>query len=120
MVKCRFAKRMPTSYTKGGFGREHQIQLASVFRKLSDRGCIVLLSNSDTPFIRELYSDFTITVVDDVRRSINSNTSKRNGHKELLISNPELWKPIVSVEKFFMDDVPLSGHSLSVLPCNWY
>jgi DNA adenine methylase len=78
-----------TSYTKGGFGREDQVQLTGVCRKLSDRGCMILLSNSDTPFIRELYSDFTITVVDDVLRSISSNTSKRKGHKELLISNLE-------------------------------
>jgi hypothetical protein len=28
-------------------------------------------------------------VVDDVLRSISSNTSKRKGHKELLISNLE-------------------------------
>ena len=27
--------------------------------KLTDRGCKVLLSNSDTPYIRELYKDFS-------------------------------------------------------------
>ncbi|MGA8081456.1 MAG: DNA adenine methylase, partial [Candidatus Nitrosopolaris sp.] len=45
-----------TAYTTNGFGRENQIQLADVFRKLADRGCLLLLSNSDTPFIRKLYS----------------------------------------------------------------
>jgi len=74
-----------TGYTSTGFGREDQEQLASVFRKLSDRGCIVLLSNSDTPFIRELYSGFNIKEV-KARRAINSDSSKRAGHKELLIS----------------------------------
>ena len=75
-----------TAYTPNGFGRENQIQLANAFRKLSDRGCSVLLSNSDTPFIRELYSDFIIKEV-DVQRAINCKGSKRAGHKELLISN---------------------------------
>jgi len=75
-----------TAYTSNGFGNEDQVRLASVFRKLSDRGCFVLLSNSDTPFIRELYSDFSIKEV-DVQRAINCKGSKRAGHKELLISN---------------------------------
>jgi DNA adenine methylase len=78
-----------TAYTKNGFGREDQVQLASIFSKLSERGCFVLLSNSDTPFIRELYSGhgFTVREVQDVKRAINCKASKRMGHKELLISN---------------------------------
>jgi DNA adenine methylase len=75
-----------TAYTANGFGREDQVQLANVCRKLSDRGCKVLLSNSDTPFIRQLYSDFNIKEV-DVQRAINCKGSKRAGHKELLIYN---------------------------------
>ena len=75
-----------SAYTPNGFGDNDQVQLADVFRKLSDRGCFVLLSNSDTPFIRELYSDFSIKEV-DVQRAINCKGSKRAGHKELLISN---------------------------------
>jgi DNA adenine methylase len=39
-----------TAYTPIGFSREDQVQLANVFRKLANRGCFVLLSNSDTPF----------------------------------------------------------------------
>jgi DNA adenine methylase len=74
-----------TAYTSKGFGREDQLQLAGVFKKLSDRGCFVLLSNSDTPFIRELYSGFIIREV-EAQRAINIKVSKRTG-KELLISN---------------------------------
>jgi site-specific DNA-adenine methylase len=68
------------------FGSEDQVQLAKVYRKLADKGCRVLLSNSDTPFIRRLYSDFNIKEV-DVQRAINCKGSKRAGHKELLIYN---------------------------------
>jgi len=75
-----------TAYTPNGFGRENQVQLANVFRKLVDKRCFVLLSNSDTPFIRRLYSDFRIKEA-NVQRAINCKGSKRMGHKELLISN---------------------------------
>jgi DNA adenine methylase len=59
-----------TAYTPNGFGRENQEQLAIVFRKLVDKRCFALLSNSDTPFIRRLYSDFRIKEV-NVQRAIN-------------------------------------------------
>jgi DNA adenine methylase len=77
-----------TKYTNTGFNYKDQEELAAVFRKLDDRKCKILLSNSDTYFIKELYSDFAeyITEVDAVR-AINSKGSKRAGHKELIIRN---------------------------------
>lgn len=77
-----------TAYTGNGFGQADQIQLANLFRKLDSRGCKILLSNSDNPFIRKLYSSYSdcITKV-DVNRAINSKASGRSGHKELLIRN---------------------------------
>ena len=75
-----------TAYTKDGFDDRDQSELANVFRKLTYKGCLVLLSNSDTPLIRTLYSDFTIREV-GAQRAINCKGLKRAGHKELLISN---------------------------------
>jgi DNA adenine methylase len=77
-----------TAYTYYGFGDSDQEQLASIFRKLDDRKCMVLLSNSDTPFIRKLYSDFE-TGIKEIKalRAINCKGSRRAGHKELLIRN---------------------------------
>jgi DNA adenine methylase len=75
-----------TGYTSKGFGNKNQEQLADVFETLAIKGCLVLLSNSDTPFIRGLYSDFSIKEV-GAQRAINCKGSKRAGHKELLISN---------------------------------
>jgi DNA adenine methylase len=46
-----------TGYTKRGFGNNDQSELVKNFSVLNDRGCKVLLSNSDTSFIRRLYSD---------------------------------------------------------------
>lgn len=48
-----------TGYTDSGFTDEDQRDLSQVFMKLNDRGCKILLSNSDTPYIRELYKDFS-------------------------------------------------------------
>jgi site-specific DNA-adenine methylase len=80
------SKRHPFGMDPNGFGPENQIELANVCRKLSDREFSVLSSNSDTAFIRALYSDFSIKDV-NVQRAINSKGSKRAGHKEMLISN---------------------------------
>ena len=43
-----------TNYTHSGFNIKDQGELATVFRKLDDRKCKVLLSNSDTPFVKDL------------------------------------------------------------------
>lgn len=77
-----------TGYTDYGFGDSDQFQLSKIFVELNNRKCKVLLSNSDTPFIRSLYSDFSKYIREvSVMRAINCKASKRAGHKELLISN---------------------------------
>ena len=45
-----------TSYTAEGFLEKEQTELRDTFVKLHEKGCFVMLSNSDTPFINELYS----------------------------------------------------------------
>jgi DNA adenine methylase len=74
-----------TDYTKEGFSYEDHIRLATTFDELSDRGVYCMLTNHDTPLIRELYKDYNIRVV-DVRRSINRNGDNRKG-KEVIITN---------------------------------
>ena len=77
-----------TSYTTSGFSKTDQKELSDVFSELNDRKCKVLLSNSDTPLTRELYSGFAQYFKEiKVSRAINCKASKRTGHKELLISN---------------------------------
>jgi DNA adenine methylase Dam len=80
-----------TGYTRYGFTAKNQEELANTFKKLDKKGCMVLLSNSNTPFIRKLYSDYANNTIEiDALRSINSNATKRSGHKELLIRNYSL------------------------------
>jgi len=73
-----------TDYTAGGFSEKDQEELAEEFGKLADKGCMVLLSNSDTAFTRHLYHDFEITKV-TVNRPINSVGTGRKGYKELIV-----------------------------------
>lgn len=75
-----------TSYTAGSFDEEDQRELAGVARALAARGCAVMVSNSDTPFIRRLYRGFHIQTV-RVARAINSKASSRGAVNEVLVSN---------------------------------
>jgi DNA adenine methylase len=74
-----------TSYSRGGFDEGDQRRLAAVFRTLAARGVHVLLSNSDTPLVRELYDGFKIDTV-YVRRNINSKGDARGEVPEVLVS----------------------------------
>lgn len=76
-----------TSYTSDNFDEDDQRELATVARALAARGCRVLVSNSDTPFIRSLYKGFHIENV-ECPRNINAKASKRGPIKEVLIGNP--------------------------------
>lgn len=75
-----------TSYAKDDFGVEDQQALAQVFHDLHARGCQVMLSNSDTALIRDLYRDFRIETV-YARRLINSRAEKRGPITEVVVLN---------------------------------
>jgi DNA adenine methylase len=74
-----------TAYSKGGFGEADHVRLRDCFAALDKKGVHVLLSNSDTPFVRKLYKGFKIEKVEAPRR-VNSKASKRGNVSELLIS----------------------------------
>lgn len=72
-----------TSYS-GSFGREEQIRLRNFYKKLNDMGVYVILSNSSSPFIKEIYNDFHIEEV-YCGRNINSKGNKRGKIAEFLV-----------------------------------
>ncbi|MGE0548073.1 MAG: DNA adenine methylase [Kofleriaceae bacterium] len=74
-----------TSYSADGFGPDDQRALAETARKLVSRGCKVMLSNSDTPFIRSLYKGMQVDRV-KCPRAINSNAARRGDVDELIIT----------------------------------
>ncbi len=76
-----------TKYVKSDFTAKDQEELAEIFRILSQRGCFVMLSNSNTSFIRELYRDFNIFEI-NANRFINCKGDKRGkGLFEVLVKN---------------------------------
>jgi DNA adenine methylase len=78
-----------TSYTRDAFSEKDQRALAKVYRELDARGCLLMLSNSDTPLIRELYRGFDIREL-SARRYINSKGDGRGAICELVVLNQAL------------------------------
>lgn len=75
-----------TSYNKDAFGRDMQVKLAETFRALDKKGCKVMLSNHNTPFIRDIYAGFRFEIV-SARRNINSKSDARGGVEEIVVLN---------------------------------
>lgn len=78
-----------TGYNLHSFDKDEQRRLKAVCDDLTRRRCKVLLSNSATDFIRELYSDATrYTIIEvEASRNINSVAAGRGKVGELLIFN---------------------------------
>lgn len=75
-----------TSYGADDFKPADQERLAATFRELDRSGVKVMLSNSDVPFIRELYQGFRIEQV-WAARAINRDGSKRGAVSEVVVLN---------------------------------
>ena len=77
-----------TGYTQGGFRTLDQVALKGFCDKLNEDGVFFLLSNSASDFIKDLYSNYKITLI-KATRAINSNGEKRGEIDEVLICNYE-------------------------------
>lgn len=75
-----------TAYTSHSFTSADQAELASTYAELDQRGCMVMLSNSDTPLVRKLYSGYQIHRL-PARRSINTRADKRGAVWEVVVTN---------------------------------
>ena len=75
-----------TSYDKNNFKKEEQARLASIFKKLGEKNVKVMLSNHNTSYIRELYKDYNIHII-NAKRMINSNGNGRGNVEEVIITN---------------------------------
>lgn len=75
-----------TSYSFDDFTKDHQEHLKQVFDELTERGCLVALSNSDTPFIRDLYKGYRQEIL-YASRSVNAKGDGRGKITELLVLN---------------------------------
>ena len=75
-----------TSYTKDGFDMDMQFKLREVCDELDSMGVMFMLSNSDTKFVNELYSNYEIKKV-FVSRVVNANAEGRGKITEVLVRN---------------------------------
>lgn len=78
-----------TTYTKDNFLEKDQIKLAEVFKELNKRRCQIMLSNSDTAFIKKLYQEFNLRIV-KANRMINCDATKRGKVNEVVVTNYDL------------------------------
>ncbi|MDD3324515.1 MAG: DNA adenine methylase [Sulfurospirillaceae bacterium] len=78
-----------TSYNQDIFLEDEQKRLFNTFEKLAKKGSHVMLSNSDTEFIKELYKDHEIDFV-EMNRFINSKSGGRGKIKEILVRS-DAW-----------------------------
>ncbi|MDJ0511535.1 MAG: DNA adenine methylase [Crocosphaera sp.] len=77
-----------TGYDVNGFNRKEQKRLKDVIDELHQKGCKVLLSNSHTDFICDLYSnDYYKKIKVSAIRAINSQGHKRGKVDEILVKN---------------------------------
>ena len=75
-----------TSYTKDGFSKDSLIRLKKVCDKLLEKGCKIILSNNDTKFVNELFSEEKYKIKHVLaKRMINCNGEKRDSVMEVII-----------------------------------
>ncbi len=77
-----------TSYTHEGFSYDDQVRLRDTFKKLNDAGAYVMLSNSSSFLVEELYRDFNIHYVEATRTN-GAKSSSRGKISEIIVTNYE-------------------------------
>lgn len=77
-----------TGYTADGFDLSEQERLRDLFVSLDKKGVYVMLSNSDTDIVHELYQKYADTThIVKAKRNINSKGNKRGKINEVIITN---------------------------------
>jgi DNA adenine methylase len=72
-------------YTPQQFDQEDHLRLASYMEDAREQGIFVMLTNSDTPFVRQLFRSWTITEL-ATRRDIHLKSWERTS-RDLVITN---------------------------------
>lgn len=82
-------------YTKEQFYEEDHIKLAKIITRLHERGCHIILTNSNHPLVHELYSQFTIDVV-ATNRYISCRGNSRKG-EDVIVTIPPKQKTLIKL-----------------------
>ena len=73
-------------YTKEQFHLDSQESLAELFKSLASRGVKLILTNSNTDVVLDLYKGFDFKLI-DTKRNINSRGNKRTGQDLIVHAN---------------------------------
>lgn len=82
-------------YTKEQFYEEDHVELAKMIMTLHERGCHVILTNSNHPLVHELYAPFTIDVI-QTKRHISCNGSTRKG-EDVIVTIPPKQRTLIKL-----------------------
>lgn len=82
-------------YTKEQFYEEDHVELAKMVKTLHERGCHVILTNSNHPLVHELYAPFTIDVI-QTKRHISCNGSTRKG-EDVIVTIPPKQRTLIKM-----------------------
>lgn len=82
-------------YTKEQFYEEDHVELAKMIMKLHERGCHVILTNSNHPLVHELYASFSIEVI-QTKRHISSKGNTRKG-EDVIVTIPPKRRSLIKL-----------------------
>ena len=82
-------------YTKEQFYEEDHVELAKMIMTLHERGCHVVLTNSNHPLVHELYAPFNIDVI-QTKRHISCNGSTRKG-EDVIVTIPPKQRTLIKL-----------------------
>ena len=82
-------------YTKEQFYEEDHVELAKMIITLHERGCHVILTNSNHPLVHELYAPFKIDVI-QTKRHISCNGSTRKG-EDVIVTIPPKQRTLIKL-----------------------
>lgn len=82
-------------YTKEQFYEEDHIELSKIIMRLHERGCHIILTNSNHPLVHELYAPFTIDVI-KTKRHISCNGKNRKG-EDVIVNIPPRQRTLIKL-----------------------
>ncbi|EGC01922.1 Dam family site-specific DNA-(adenine-N6)-methyltransferase [Ruminococcus albus] len=82
-------------YTKEQFYEDDHVELAKMIGTLHERGCYVILTNSNHPLVHQLYERYKIEVI-QTKRHISCHGDTRKGEDVIVTIPPEKKKMVKS------------------------
>lgn len=78
-------------YTKEQFYEDDHIELAKTIKKLEERGCYVILTNSNHPLVHKLYEPYKIDII-QTKRHISCHGDTRKGEDVIVTVPPKKYE----------------------------